>query len=164
MCSHADCQPKLVSGALGSWFHRTFPRRNPSPEGMRYKPLLLPVQRISHGARYTCADQHHSKSQAGHGSYGFLLLGAIAACPELVPFQAGPGQAVKDREAGCGRGDGLEAWSGPRWCLARWDQSRADSEDRDVTTEKIFKCKPDSEISLIKITQKPRITFKNPPM
>ena len=79
-------------------------------------------------------------------------------------FRLGLGKQSKIREAGCGRGGDLEAWSGLRWCLARWDQSRADSEDRDVATEKIFKFKLDSEVSLIKITQKPRITFKNPPI
>lgn len=93
------------------------------------------------------------KAKQDMGAMDFCCWEPLQPAQSWSLFRLGLGKQSNMREAGCGRGGGLEAWSGPQWCLARWDQSRADSEDMDVATEKTFKFKPDSEISLVKITE-----------
>ena len=124
------------------------------------------------GQNAPCGDQHHPRSQAGCGNCGL--------------------SSPKDRAGG------LEAWSGPGWCLARWDKGQfcvflqlrvrvqpgisSSSHHfplislsprlwdyfslqpgfcsrpalltscREVAIEKILKSKPDSAISLVKMT------------
>lgn len=95
------------------------------------------------------------KAKQDMGAMEFCCWEPLQPAQSWSLFSPGLGKQSKIREAVCvcwGGGSGLEDWSGSGWCLARWDQGKAGSEDRDVATEKIFKFKPDSEISLTKIT------------